>query len=71
MTDTKSQNRPSHAVFVRRYKADGQSELGAQIGVGFSHSGENAGLNVVLDAAPIPRDGRIDLVIFPIKSKKE
>lgn len=46
--------------------AKGNNRIGAQIGVAFEHR-EGGGYNIILDAQPIPCDGRIELVAFPPK----
>lgn len=38
-------------------------KIGARIGVGFLHS-DGIGVNIILDAQPIPVDGQIQLIGF-------
>ncbi len=40
-----------------------ESRVGPQIGVAFNHK-EGGGYNIILDAQPIPFDGRVELVAF-------
>ncbi|PPK83925.1 hypothetical protein CLV84_4297 [Neolewinella xylanilytica] len=56
-------------IYTRRQTGDGETTLGSQIGVGFAH-GSGGGFTICLDAMPIPSDGRLDLVAFPIKTKR-
>jgi len=60
---TQQKNQPSHNVHVKVYKGI-ESRIGAQIGVAFPH-GDGQGLNVILDASPIPTPGgQIELILF-------
>lgn len=68
MTDENTTVKPALNIFTRRLNSDGTTSLGSQIGVGFEHK-KGEGFNIVLDAAPIPIQGRIELVAFPPKSK--
>ena len=43
------------------------TKIGSRIGVGFLHS-DGVGINIILDAQPIPNNGQIELVGFPPKS---
>lgn len=43
------------------------TRIGPRIGVGFFH-GDGKGVNIILDAQPIPVGGRIELVGFPPKA---
>ena len=46
--------------------ANGRGDrIGARIGVAFKHTSGN-GFNIILDAQPIPLDGQIHLIAFPI-----
>lgn len=48
---------------------DGRTDrIGPRIGVGFYHK-DGKGLNIILDAQPIPLDGRIELVAFSFTEK--
>lgn len=50
--------------YIHAKVANGRSDrIGPRIGVGFKH-GQGEGLNIILDAQPIPLDGRISLVGF-------
>lgn len=65
---TETKNRPDFNVYTRRVNGNGETSLGTQIGVGFSH-GKGGGLNIQLEAMPIPLDGKVSLVVFPVKDK--
>lgn len=66
MTDTqnpKDKRQPEFYIHTR-VKAGRDTRLGARVGVGFKHR-TTEGINIFLDAQPIPLDGRIELVAFP------
>lgn len=64
MTDTpETKKSPDLNVFVKVPKGV-ETRIGPQIGVAFKHS-DGQGMNILLDAQPIPFDGRIELVAFP------
>ena len=44
-----------------------ETKIGSRIGVGFFHK-DGVGVNIFLDAQPIPLNGQIELVGFPPKS---
>lgn len=74
MTDTSNQstgktNKPS--VYIHAKVPNGRgTKVGAQIGVGwFFESNGDVGINIVLDATPIPLDGQLQLVGFPPSDK--
>ncbi|WP_367389095.1 hypothetical protein [Lewinella sp. LCG006] len=62
----KSQNKP--ALYIHVKVADGQeTRIGSRIGVAFHHK-DGVGLNILLDAQPIPLDGgKIELIGLPVK----
>ena len=62
MTDNTS-NKPALNVFTKLASPDGTSRIGSQIGVAFKH-GEGDGFNIILDAQPIPQNGKIELIAF-------
>lgn len=67
MTDTTTQTTGKKVpdLYVHAKVQDGRdTRIGPRIGVGFYH-GDRTGLNIILDAQPIPLDGRIELVGFP------
>ena len=70
MTDHIEKNKPALNIFARRKDSDGEAKIGAQVGVGFAH-GSGGGFTICLDAMPIPFDGRLDLIAFPVKDKKQ
>ena len=55
--------KPALNVFTRVPTENGMTKIGSQIGVGFEHN-EGGGYNIILDAVPIPENGRISLVAF-------
>ena len=56
-------------VLIHTKVSDGRNDcIGARIGIGFYHK-DGKGLNIILDAQPIPLDGRIELVAFPSTEK--
>lgn len=63
MNDTSKPKKPTHNVYARVPKGI-ESRIGSRIGVGWAHS-EGQGVNIVLDALPIPEAGQIELIIFP------
>lgn len=64
MTDTpETKKSPDLNVFAKVLKGR-ETRIGPQIGVAFKHS-DGQGMNILLDAQPIPFDGRIELVAFP------
>jgi hypothetical protein len=65
MTDQNEKRKPSLNVFAKVLNGR-DTRIGPQIGVAFKH-GEGEGYNILLDAQPIPIDGRIELVAFPPK----
>lgn len=67
MTDQQtSKKTPVLNVYAKVLTADGSTKIGAQLGVAFAHN-EGEGLNILLDAQPIPTNGRIELIAFPPK----
>ena len=66
MTDHTEKKKPALNIFIKVPQGD-DTRIGSQIGVAFKH-GEGEGFNIILDAQPIPLNGRIELVAFPIKS---
>lgn len=64
----KSQNKP--ALYIHAKVADGrETRIGSRIGVAFYHK-DGVGLNILLDAQPIPLDGKIELIGLPPKEDK-
>ena len=60
---TQESNKPD--LHIHSKIADGRSDrIGPRIGVAFKHK-QGEGFNILLDAQPIPIDGRISLVGFP------
>ncbi|MEM6772175.1 MAG: hypothetical protein AAF597_16495 [Bacteroidota bacterium] len=66
MDNTQEKKQPSLHIYTR-IQGHRQAKIGARIGVAFEHK-DGQGLNIILDAQPIPLDGRIELVGFPPKS---
>jgi len=67
MTDQTQSNpkkKPDLYFHVKRNNGD----IGSRIGVGFLH-GDGVGVNVILDAQPIPLNGQIELIGFKPKSE--
>lgn len=69
MTDTHNQpEKKTPDLFIHtRVQSGRDTKVGSRIGVAFRHK-DGEGLNIFLDAQPIPLDGRIELVGFPPKS---
>lgn len=63
MTQETEKKKSALNVFVRVPISDGDTRL-SQIGVAWKHGGERQGYNIILDAQPIPLDGKIELVAF-------
>lgn len=65
MTDTEKTNKsPEYKVFSV-IKAFENSTRKKQVGVAWKHkTGE--GFNIVLDLMPIPNEGKVELVVFPV-----
>ena len=56
-------NKPDLYIFTK--VTDGRSDrIASRIGVAFKHK-EKDGYNIILDAQPLPLDGRIQIVAFP------
>lgn len=68
MTQSPEKKKPALNIFAKVPTGDGLTKIGPQIGVAFKH-GEGEGYNVLLDAQPIPLNGRIELVAFPSKTE--
>ena len=70
MTDHNPQNETRKPdLYIHTKVTDGRNtRIGPRIGVAFHHK-DGAGLNIIMDAQPIPIDGRIELVGFPPKSE--
>ena len=68
MTDHTPKNDPRKPyLYLYTKVSDGRNtKIGSRIGVAFRHK-DGAGINIILDAQPIPLDGRIELVGFPPK----
>jgi len=73
MTDlnqtTEKGNKPSVYIHAKVPQGRG-TKIGAQIGAGwFFESNGDVGINIILDAQPIPVDGQLHLVGFAPKDK--
>ena len=69
MTDhqTQSGDKKTPDLYIHVKGPHGKdSRIGSRIGVGFLH-GDGVGVNILLDAQPIPVNGQIELVGFPPK----
>ena len=67
MTDNTQNQSRKPDYYVHTKVQDGRNDrIGSRIGVAFYHKDGN-GLNLILDAQPIPMDGRIELVAFQPK----
>lgn len=64
MSDNKRPDLKVHTKVIEGRK----EKIGSRIGVGFYHK-DGVGINIILDAQPLPVDGRIHLVVFPPKSQ--
>lgn len=65
MTDQTEKNRPALNIFVKVPYGE-ETRIGSQIGVAFKHKSGAGGYNIILDAVPIPQEGRIELVAFAV-----
>ena len=72
MTDYNTQNETRKVdLYIHTKVMDGRKDrIGSRIGVAFRHR-DGAGMNIILDAQPIPVDGRIELVGFPPKPEND
>ena len=63
-TDNTTENKktPDFYIHAKTYKGV-ESKIGSRIGAAFYHKNEK-GLNIFLDAQPIPLNGQIELVAF-------
>ena len=71
MTDNQTQttSKKTPDLYIHVKVPNGRdSKIGSRIGVGFLHS-DGVGVNIILDAQPIPLNGQIELVGFPPKDK--
>ena len=69
MTDTNETTKSNIAFNIHASILDGRNNrVGAKLGVAFKHK-NGSGLSIILDAQPIPVDGRIELVAFEPKPK--
>ena len=67
MSDNQTK-KPALSVFTK--VVDGrETRIGSRIGVGFYHK-DGIGINIILDAQPIPIDGRLELIVLPPKDNK-
>ncbi|MEO1262060.1 MAG: hypothetical protein AAFZ15_24865 [Bacteroidota bacterium] len=64
-TPTTGKKKPDLYIHVKTPNGR-DTKIGSRIGVGFFH-GDRVGVNIYLDAQPIPFDGKIELVGFPPK----
>ena len=66
VNETPKKNTPD--LFIHAKVPNGRDlKVGSRIGVGWFHK-DGVGVNIVLDAQPIPHNGQIELVGFPPKS---
>ena len=70
MTDSDTQNETRKPdLYIHTKVADAQrTRIGSRIGVAFHHK-DGQGVNIILDAQPLPVNGRIELVGFPPKAE--
>ena len=70
MTDLNETTKNKPSVYIHAKVPNGKgTRVGSQIGVGwFFETDDGVGVNIVLDAQPIPLNGQIELVGFPAKS---
>ena len=69
MTNTSENQQNTPAFNIHASVPDGRNNrVGAKIGVAFKHKNEK-GLTILLDASPIPVNGRIELVAFEPQPK--
>lgn len=67
MSDNQQNQGNKPALYIHAKVADGrETRIGSRIGVAFHHK-DGVGLNILLDALPIPLDGRIELIGLPPK----
>lgn len=66
MTDQTEKVKPALNIFAKVPSGD-ETRIGTQLGVAFKHK-DGEGYNIILDAQPIPQNGRIELIAFPVKS---
>jgi hypothetical protein len=67
MTDTTQNQSRRPDLFVHAKVPDGRgTRIGSRIGVAFYHQ-DGVGLNILLDASPLPIEGRIELIVLPPK----
>lgn len=70
MTETNESTGRRPDLQIHAKVADGsKSRIGSRIGVAFRHK-DGEGLNILLDAVPIPLNGQVELVAFPVKDKE-
>lgn len=65
--NTETKKTPDYNIFVKVLVGN-ETQIGSQIGRAWKHSKGN-GLNLVLDAQPIPLNGKIELVAFETSKK--
>lgn len=67
MTDKNESTGRKPDLQIHARVADGpKTRIGSRIGVAFRHK-DGEGLNIFLDAIPIPMKGQVELVAFPVK----
>ena len=64
--ETQKKRTPDLTIHTK-VRSGRDTKIGSRIGVGFFHK-DRVGVNIILDAQPIPLDGQIELVGFPPKS---
>ena len=62
-----STNKPALYIYAKVKDGD-DTRIASRIGVAFHHK-DGIGLNILLDAQPIPQDGRLELVALAPKEK--
>ena len=70
MTDTTNNTNQKRQpdLYIHTKVPNGRDlKIGARIGVGFLHS-DGVGVNIILEAQPIPYNGQIELIGFPPKT---
>ncbi len=68
----KKEQKKTPDFYVYTKVPDGKDgfKIGVRLGVGFKHNNDT-GLNILLDAQPIPVNGRIELVAFTPQKNDE
>jgi len=70
--DKKEQKKtPDFYVYTKVPDRNYGFKIGVRLGVAFKHNTDAGGLNILLDAQPIPVNGRIELVAFTPQKNDE